>query len=108
MRKFTGGLGDEDDMDRNNQDWKKYFLKNLDSTRRVVALKKANGEAAHMSCRYIDGQFYVIAGSKNVHLVFQKSTDIELYSGERYTVAKVISQTIAKHLNKMEENIRKM
>lgn len=74
LRKFTGGLGDEDDVDRNNKDWKNYFLKDLDETRRVVALQKANGEAAHMSARFINGQFFICAGSKNVHLLFQKKS----------------------------------
>lgn len=75
LRKFTGGLGDEDDMDRSsNKDWAKYFLRELAETRRVVTLRKANGEAAHMSCRYINEQFFICAGSKNVHLLFQKKS----------------------------------
>lgn len=108
LRKFTGGLGDEDEIDRNNQDWKKYFLKDLDATKRVAAMKKANGEAAHMSCRFIDGKFFVIAGSKNVHLVFQNRSDIGKYVGERYMVATVIAQSIEKFLSEMDAALRNM
>jgi hypothetical protein len=74
LRKFTGGLGDEDEIDRNNQDWKKYFLKDLKQTKRIVAMQKANGEAAHMSCRFLNGQFLIAAGSKNVHLLFKNKS----------------------------------
>ncbi len=71
LRKFTGGLGDEDEMDRNAKDWRKYFVKNVEETSYVASLKKANGEAAHFACRWIDGQFVIFAGSKNVHLAFR-------------------------------------
>jgi hypothetical protein len=74
LRKFTGGLGDEDDMDRDKNDWSNYFLKSISQTEHIIALDKANGEAAHLSCRYIDGSFLVCAGSKNVHLLFRTSS----------------------------------
>lgn len=74
LRKFTGGLGDEDDMDRSENDWQKYFLKNISQTKYVSVLQKANGEAAHMSCRWIDNEFLMCAGSKNVHLVFKNTS----------------------------------
>jgi len=32
LRKFTGGLGDEDDFDREENDWQKYFLKDINKT----------------------------------------------------------------------------
>ncbi len=71
LRKFTGGLGDEDDIDRNKNDWTKYFLKDINETKDVVSLQKANGEAAHLSCRFINGDFIICSGSKNVHLLFK-------------------------------------
>ena len=79
LRKFSGGLGDEDDMDRSSgSDWKKYFLKDLDQTKYVVSMNKANGEAAHMSCRCINNQFVICAGSKNGHLVFKNNGNLFL------------------------------
>lgn len=36
----------------------------------VVATRKANGEAAHLSCIEIGGQLLICAGSKNVHMLF--------------------------------------
>ena len=63
-------------MDRNAQDWKKYFLKDISETKYVKSLRKANGEAAHLSCRWIDGQFLFITGSKNVHLVFRNKSNL--------------------------------
>ncbi len=64
-------------MDRSSgSDWKKYFLKDLDQTKYVVSMNKANGEAAHMSCRCINNQFVICAGSKNVHLVFKNNGNL--------------------------------
>ncbi len=74
LRKFTGGLGDEDETDRNAQDWRKYFVKDVKESKFVASLQKANGEAAHLACRWLDGEFVLFAGSKNVHLVFKKKS----------------------------------
>lgn len=74
LRKFTGGLGDEDDMDRKSGEWKKYFLKDTKFISHVTSLHKANGEAAHWSCSWINNEFLVTAGSKNVHLVFKNKS----------------------------------
>jgi hypothetical protein len=75
LRKFTGGLGDEDDMDREQNDWCNYFLRPLNESSLVVSLQKANGEAAHLSCRFINGSFVICAGSKNVHLLFRTASN---------------------------------
>ena len=52
LKKFTGGMGDEDE-DQPDDDlmWQKYFLKPLESVDRVVCMIKENGEAAHVSVR---------------------------------------------------------
>lgn len=76
MRKFTGGLGDEDDTDINSNDWKNYFIKDYTDIEQVISLQKANGEAAHFSCSIIDNEFLMCAGSKNVHLVFKNKSKI--------------------------------
>lgn len=79
LRKFTGGLGDEDDVDRKSSEWKKYFLSDIKSVKHVTSLHKANGEAAHMSCLWINNGFLICAGSKNVHLVFRNKGSLMLY-----------------------------
>ncbi len=107
LRKFSGGMGDEDDVDRNNTDWKNYFLKDINQTEYVVSSQKANGEAAHMSCRFIDGEFLICAGSKNVHLVFKKAADLFEYNGEKFTYAKVIAGAVLRHLSQLNEKTRK-
>jgi len=108
LRKFSGGMGDEDEVERNNSDWKKYFLVDIDKTEYVVSLQKANGEAAHMSCRFIDGEFLICAGSKNVHLVFKKIDDLFEYREEKFTYAKVIAQAVLNNLSQMNELTRKV
>ena len=37
----------------------------------MIATKKANGEAAHLSCCVIDGEYVMCGGSKNVHMMFR-------------------------------------
>ncbi|KAG7177617.1 hypothetical protein Hamer_G008261 [Homarus americanus] len=95
-KKFTGGIGDEDDEEvENNELWKQYFLEDPDTVSKVICMTKLNGEAAHFSGRYIDGQFYLIAGSKNVHLLFRERGNIDLYEGERYAVvARTVLDTL--------------
>lgn len=76
LRKFTGGLGDEDEFDRKTGEWQKYFLKDINCSKYVISLEKANGEAAHLSCSWINDDFLLCAGSKNVHLVFKNKCKI--------------------------------
>ncbi|XP_042215304.1 uncharacterized protein LOC121861526 isoform X2 [Homarus americanus] len=102
-KKFTGGIGDEDDEEvENNELWKQYFLEDPDTVSKVICMTKLNGEAAHFSGRYIDGQFYLIAGSKNVHLLFRERGNIDLYEGERYAVAKVVARTVLDTLESID------
>lgn len=104
-RKFSGDIGDEDDAQQpeSNDQWKKYFLKDLEEAQQVVCMKKVNGEAAHFSARMIEGQFYIIAGSKNVHMIIKEKNDIDKYVGDRYTVAKVVAQCVWDTLHALEE-----
>ena len=55
----------------------------MEEVTRVVAMIKENGEAGHVSVRVIGDKFYFIAGSKNVHLVFRTTQDLELYTESR-------------------------
>ena len=72
LKKFTGGMGDEDeDQPEDDHVWQKYFLKPIDQVTRVVCMIKENGEAAHVSVRMLNGKYYFITGSKNVHLIFR-------------------------------------
>ncbi|XP_050396663.1 uncharacterized protein LOC126815154 [Patella vulgata] len=107
LKKFTGGLGDDDDRDQgDNFTWKKYFTKPLESTERVVATRKANGEAAHLSCQIIDGHFVMCGGSKNVHLLFRRKEDIDRYKEPRYLIAREVCETVMHHLELMDQNDR--
>lgn len=108
LRKFSGGLGDEDDIDCNKNNWSKYFLKDIDQTKYVISLQKANGEAAHMSCRFIDGQYFICAGSKNVHILFRSQEEICKYAEEKFTYARLIGEAICKHLHSMDEEKEKL
>ena len=83
-RKFTGNIGDEDESQPESNDiWRSYCLDNPDEADKVVAMEKMNGEAAHFSGRFIDGKFYIITGSKNVHMIIGCEEDIEKYEGGR-------------------------
>lgn len=58
-RKFTGDIGDEDDLQpENNDQWQKYFLKDQEEACWVVGMEKVNGEAAHFSGRYVSKVFF--------------------------------------------------
>lgn len=62
LRKFTGGLGDDDDVPMNsdveiNQPWKAYFTKPIEFANTIISMDKANGEAAHLACRWIEVTF---------------------------------------------------
>ena len=53
-RKFTGGIGDEDDEQPNtDEEWKKFFLKPSEEASLVASTEKVNGEAAHFSGRCV-------------------------------------------------------
>ena len=52
-KKFTGGIGDEDEVQpENNDTWKEYSLGDPNRACKIVAMTKQNGEAAHFSCRW--------------------------------------------------------
>lgn len=40
------------------------FHQDIDEVTKVIAIKKANGEAAHLSCLEISGRRYLCIGSK--------------------------------------------
>ena len=92
LKKFTGGMGDEDeDQPEDAMVWQRYFLRPMEDVKRVVCVTKENGEAAHLAVRCIQGQFYYIAGSKNVHLMFRSKEELEQYTEPRYMVAKTVA-----------------
>ncbi|XP_045192925.2 uncharacterized protein LOC123549145 isoform X1 [Mercenaria mercenaria] len=107
MKKFTGGLGDDDDRESGDDlIWQKYFTKPLEETDIVIATNKANGEAAHLSCIEIDGQFILCGGSKNVHLLFRNKSDIDRYVEPRYRIATEVCHTVMEALDEMTEEDR--
>ncbi|XP_061163447.1 uncharacterized protein LOC133172548 [Saccostrea echinata] len=107
MKKFTGGLGDDDDRDMgDNLVWKKYFTKPIQEAEKVIATKKANGEAAHLSCCMIDGEYIMCGGSKNVHMMFRTKEDIQKYGEPRFRIAREVCTTVVDSLDKMGEDAK--
>eukprot|EP00092_Neocalanus_flemingeri_P011904 GFUD01012836.1.p1 GENE.GFUD01012836.1~~GFUD01012836.1.p1 ORF type:complete len:710 (+),score=159.73 GFUD01012836.1:83-2212(+) len=103
LKKFTGGMGDEDeDQPENDLVWQRYFLKPIEEVKKVVCMVKENGEAAHVSVRLIGGKFFFIAGSKNVHLLFQTQKDIDLYTESRFMVAKTVGEAWLRQMEAMD------
>ncbi|KAK3086684.1 hypothetical protein FSP39_021920 [Pinctada imbricata] len=109
MKKFTGGLGDDDDRDSgDNLAWKKYFSKPIEDAKAIIATKKANGEAGHLSCRLIGGKFVMCGGSKNVHMMFRTKDDIKKYGEPRFRIAREVCDTVIDSLDKMGEEKKEM
>ncbi|CAG7728232.1 unnamed protein product [Allacma fusca] len=96
LRKFSGGLGDEDDSQLQNM-WQKYFIKPVESADRIVCTTKANGEAAHVSCCLIKGEYYMCFGSKNVHLLVKNKDDLLKYKDSRFEFARRVGQSFFSH-----------
>ena len=47
-------MGDEDeDQPESNLVWLNYFLKPIENATQIICTEKANGEAAHLSARFI-------------------------------------------------------
>ncbi|XP_045626083.2 uncharacterized protein [Procambarus clarkii] len=106
-KKFIGGVGDEDEYQPEDSDtWREYCLGNPDNARNVVCMNKLNGEAAHFSGRYIDDEFYLFTGSKNVHMLIKEAKDIDQYYGDRYGVAKIVARSVCETLDALEDKKR--
>jgi hypothetical protein len=105
LRKFTGGVGDEDEnQPQNDLSWKDYFHQPPETAHKVVCTRKVNGEAGHLAARFIDNQFFLFVGSKNVHIVISTYSDIEKYSDSRYQFARIIAETTLDMLANMDEH----
>jgi len=103
LRKFTGGMGDEDeDQPESNQVWLNYFLEPFENATEIICTEKANGEAAHLSARFIRNQFYLIVGSKNVHMIIGRPGDLEFYTDSRFMVAKEVGLATLNMLSKLD------
>jgi len=117
MKKFTGGLGDDDDRTAGDDDdctaesdfvWQRYFMRPFDTAEAIVCTKKQNGEAAHLGACRLDTELYICAGSKNVHLVFRSFEDLEKYPlhEPHYQVAKEVAKCILEMLDGLSESNR--
>jgi len=109
LKKFTGGLGDDDDRTSGPDIvWQRYFTQPLDTAKVVLSTKKQNGEAAHLAACRIGGEAYVCAGSKNVHLIFRSSEDLDMYPlhEPRYKFAREISNCVLEMLGTLSESCR--
>jgi hypothetical protein len=129
LTKFTGGLGDDDDQipdeiapaasgsgeavsaaassssaasgKGSEPAWKRFFTADLSEASHVAVMGKANGESGHLGAVWdpLLGEYLVVAGSKNVHVVFRPScsgaTDLDdaAYRGQgRFSFALPIAQ----------------
>jgi len=109
LKKFTGGLGDDDDRTSGPDFvWERYFTQPFDIAEAIVCTKKQNGEAAHLGVCRIGTEIYICAGSKNVHLLFRSSKDLDKYPlhEQRYQVANEVARCILEMLDRLSENVR--
>ncbi|KAL3860311.1 hypothetical protein ACJMK2_010450 [Sinanodonta woodiana] len=103
MKKFTGGMGDDDDRESGDESvWERYFTKGYSDADRVIVTEKVNGEAAHLSCIEIEGEKILCGGSKNVHLLFRNKADIEKYVEPRYRIAQEVCEAVMTYLDDMK------
>ncbi|CAL4210794.1 unnamed protein product, partial [Meganyctiphanes norvegica] len=109
-RKFTGNFGDDDDesLPGSYEIWRDYCIDKPDESEQIVAMEKLDGETAHFSGRFIDGNFYIITGSKNIHMLISCEEDIEKYKGGRYESARVIARVLWKYLMQMQKDKRQI
>ncbi|KAB7494678.1 hypothetical protein Anas_02690 [Armadillidium nasatum] len=104
-KKFTGGVGDEDDYQPESNDiWEEFCLDSPVNATEVICMTKLNGEAGHFTVRKIGGEYFIIAGSKNVHMLFKTYSDIEKYTESRFMVAKTVAEAVLDAFNEMEES----
>eukprot|EP00053_Salpingoeca_punica_P010053 m.90502 g.90502 ORF g.90502 m.90502 type:complete len:480 (+) comp15264_c0_seq1:219-1658(+) len=124
LKKFTGGLGDDDDVtDQALQhggeaqasaagandagemkEWMRFFTEPFAAAEQIVAMDKANGEAAHLSARWVEGVLLLCIGSKNVHIAVRAAADIALYERDAtYRVACLIARAVFASLDRMPE-----
>ena len=60
LRKFTGEIGDDDDdIPDSNQCGKNILTQKVNSAVKIVCTEKANGEAAHLSARFINDSIFI-------------------------------------------------
>lgn len=86
--------------------YQKYFTQPIENADRVICTRKMNGEAAHFAVRWIENDFYIIAGSKNVHLLFRTRDEIELYFEPRFQVARDVARACFDEFQAMNEESR--
>ena len=99
------GMGDEDESQpENDRSWMKFFLKPQDEAKTVICTRKANGEAAHLSVRFIEQKCFLIVGSKNVHILISTYSDIEKYLDSRFQYAKVIARAVLDTLSSFNDS----
>ena len=103
-RKFFAG--DTECQSKTSTNVSIAFIENIQCAKYIVAMEKINGEAAHFSGRYIDGDFYFIAGSKNVHILFKNESHINKYTEERYQFAKLIAYSLLEKWRSLTEDSR--
>ena len=120
-KKFIGLNNQDDDNDNtnytreynNNDDTNDYFIQNKNTANKIIFMEKINGEAFHFSGRYFhndndDDIFYWFLGSKRNHIMIGKESDIDLYTDERYRLARVFAKSFMKLLNSIAKDKREI
>jgi hypothetical protein len=111
MVKFTGGPGDDDDFDEADADeansktprYEHYFLEPAANTVSIISTTKENGDAAHLGQVRLDGVTYLVLGSKNVHLLAKKVSDIDKYTENRFMVARLVAKSMLEYINSLDQ-----
>ncbi|KAL7648045.1 UNVERIFIED_CONTAM: hypothetical protein RMT77_001662 [Armadillidium vulgare] len=108
-KKFMGENGDEDDdRDNKSKTFEKFFLDSPKKATEVICMTKLDGEAGHFSIRKIGEEYYIIAGSKNVHMLYKTYSDIEKYKEPRFSVAKEVAKAVLDIFNKMDKSKKRI
>ncbi|RXG54766.1 hypothetical protein Avbf_06696 [Armadillidium vulgare] len=109
-KKFMGENGDEDYLEQLDIDkmCEKFFLDSPMNATEVICMTKLDGEVGHFSVRKIGEEYYIIAGSKNVHILYKTYTDIEKYTESRFSVAKELAKSVLDIFYKMDESKRRI
>lgn len=106
-KKFTGATKQDDD-DNIDTKGKKYEIQSLDLKEKIVVMKKINGEALHVSGRYIQNIFYYFVGSKKNHIMIRDEKDIELYTLQNHVHAKTFARIFMKFLHSLSLDKREI
>lgn len=105
-KKFMGGVGDEEGnfLPENKDMWKNFFVDSVTKANAVIIMKKLDGCAGHFAIRKIGGEYFIIAGSKNVHMLIRSSDDIKKYEKFEFRIAKKVAEGVLNAFDDMDKS----